>query len=61
MVSKTGIIVSLENNFTIKSINQDFVAAHTSADGVLQLRLGFKEWSTEVMRPVDHKAFLLLL
>jgi hypothetical protein len=42
MASKTEMIV-------IKLYNQDFVAAHTSADGVLQLRLGFEEWSPGVI------------
>jgi hypothetical protein len=44
---RLATIVSFEDDFTIKLYNNDFVAAHTSADGVLQLRSAFEAWSGE--------------
>ena len=44
---RLATIVSFEDDFTIKLYNHDFVAAYTSADGVLQLRSAFEAWSGE--------------
>jgi hypothetical protein len=44
---RLATIVSFEDNFTVKLHNRDFVVAHTSADGVLQLRAAFEAWSRE--------------
>jgi hypothetical protein len=44
-VERLATIVSFEDDFTIKLYNRDFVATHTNADGVLQLRSAFEAWS----------------
>ncbi|GAB7327442.1 hypothetical protein MBLNU13_g11302t2 [Cladosporium sp. NU13] len=48
-VERLATIISFEDHFTIKLYNQDFVAAHTSTDGVLQLIPAFEEWSADVI------------
>lgn len=48
-VERLATIISFEDHFTIKLYNQDFVAEHTSIDGVLQLIPAFEEWSADVI------------